>query len=114
MGSFYEGTDPDVDVGGAEQSVELAAAWAIKMDGPVEGSSYSSQWNATQSASSASQSATFATNASNSADSAQSAADQLNSLLLGDLVDVDGTPPAEGDVLTWVAANGRWEPKAPV
>ena len=114
MGSFYEGTDPDVDVGGADQAVELAASWAIKMDGPVEGSSYSSQWNAAASASSAGEASTYATNASNSADAAQSAADQLNTLLLGDLVDVDGTPPTDGYILTWVAANDRWEPKAPV
>ena len=37
----------------ASDFANLAKDWAIKMDGPVEGESYSSQWNATLSAQSA-------------------------------------------------------------
>lgn len=29
---------------------------------------------------------------------------------LGDLLDVQAPVPADGDVLTWVDADGRWEP----
>lgn len=43
--------DPSVDdVQNAQDFSSLSKDWAIKMDGPVEGSSYSSQWNATLSA----------------------------------------------------------------
>ncbi|WP_444897901.1 hypothetical protein [Microbulbifer sp. SSSA005] len=60
---FYHPNDNDpqtVEAQGAQSYVNLAKDWAIKMDGPVQGESYSSQWNATLSAQSAGESAASA------------------------------------------------------
>lgn len=102
MAGFYQGTDPDIDPGNAQQSAELAQDWAIKLDGPVSGTDYSSQYWAQQAATSASEAAA-------SASLALAAAEALQTLGLGDLVDVDVPTPVDGDTLTFVAANGKWE-----
>jgi hypothetical protein len=102
MASFFQGTDPDIDPGSAQESAQLAQEWAIKLDGPVSGTDYSSQYHAQQAAASAAEAAA-------SASLALAAADALQTLGLGDLVDVDVPAPLDGDTLTFVAANGKWE-----
>ncbi|WP_444886705.1 Kelch repeat-containing protein [Microbulbifer sp. JMSA008] len=60
---FYHPNDNDpqmVEAQDAQSYANLAKDWAIKMDGPVQGESYSSQWNATLSAQSAGESAASA------------------------------------------------------
>lgn len=113
MASFFQGTDPDVDPGGASQSAELAKNWAIKADGPVEGSSYSSLYNANVAAGFAGDAATSADLAVQAAGVAQDAADQLGSLVINDLQDVDAAAPNDGDVLVFETASGTWKPAAP-
>ena len=57
---FYHPNSMDPQVVDAEDALDyslISKAWAIKMDGPVEDSSYSSQWNATLSASKAGEAA---------------------------------------------------------
>ncbi|MGL4565297.1 MAG: hypothetical protein ACRCVD_08375 [Halioglobus sp.] len=109
MSSFFQGTDPDVDPGNAQQSAQLAQDWAIKMDGPVEGADYSAEYNASLAATSAGASAASAQAAAQSAQDAADAAADLGSLLLGDLVDVSVPAPADGDILVWSSANSQWE-----
>lgn len=110
MSSFYEGSDPQVDYDGAAQAVALAKAWAIKLDGPVDGSDYSAEYNAQLAADSANASATSATNAKASEDAAAASADRLDSLLLGDLVNVSQDVPQDAAVLTWDEAQQLWVP----
>ena len=114
MASFFQGTDPDVDPGGASQSAELAKNWAIKADGPVEGSSYSSLYNANVAAGFAGDAATSADLAVQAAGVAQDAADALGSLNINDLQDVDATAPNDGDILVFETASGTWKPAPPV
>ena len=110
MSSFYEGQDPDVDTGGAQEAVALGKAWAIKLDGPVDGTDYSSEYNANQSANSAAAAAASAGAANTSAQAAQAAADQLNSLVLADLVNVSNAVPQDGAQLVWNDSAQLWEP----
>ncbi len=108
MAGFFQGTDPDIDPNNAEASAKLAEDWAIKIDGPVSGSDYSSLYNAGLSENSAVASQKSADTAAQAAVDAAASADSLDALLLGDLVDVSATAPTIGDVLTW---NGSmWEP----
>jgi len=106
MASFFQGTDPDIDPGNAQESAILAEAWATKMDGPVQDNSYSAQYNATEANSSALQAASSADAAAASADAAAASAAELNSLALDDLLDVNAPSPTEGDVLTFT--GGQW------
>ena len=110
MSSFYEGQDPDVDPEGAKEAVAQAKAWAIKIDGPVEGTEYSAQYNAGLSKQYRDQSNIFAQNSLESSNRAEEAADKLDSLLVSDLVDVSNTPPEDTAVLAWNEANQLWEP----
>jgi hypothetical protein len=114
MSSFFQGTDPDVDEGGAQASAQLAQDWAIKLDGPVEGTSYSSEYNANQSALAAQNSAASAGAAAASAADAANAAAALGSIILDDITDVNAPSPNDGEVLAWNATSGKWEPVAPV
>jgi hypothetical protein len=114
MSSFYQGNDPDVDYSGAGEAVALAQAWAIKLDGPVEGDNYSSAYNANLAQDSATASAASAGQSAASAAEAAESADKLDSLLLGDLVDVSNMAPADLAVLTWNANNQMWEPSVVV
>jgi hypothetical protein len=114
MASFFQGTDPDIDPGGAAQSAELAKDWAIKADGPVEGSSYSSLYNANIAEGHANDAADSAALSVQAAGVAQDAADQLGSLVINDLQDVDAAAPNDGDVLVFETASGTWKPAAPV
>jgi hypothetical protein len=114
MSSFFQGTDPDVDEGGAAASAQLAQDWAIKLDSPVEGSDYSSKYNANLSTTAANESATSAGLAAASAQAAADAAAALGSIILDDIVDVNAPSPNDADVLTWSTANSAWEPTAPV
>ena len=113
MASFFQGTDPDIDPGNAGQSAELAKDWAIKADGPVEGSSYSSLYNASIAEGHANDAQTSAGLAAQAAGVAQEAADQLGSLYLDDLQDIDAASPNDGDVLVYEAASSSWKPEAP-
>jgi len=114
MSSFFQGTDPDIDEGGAQASAQLAQDWAIKLDGPVEGSSYSSEYNANQSALAAQDSAVSAGASAASAADAANAAAALGSIILDDITDVSAPSPNDGDVLAWNATSGKWESLAPV
>lgn len=64
-GFFHENEiDPlQVEAEDAQSFANLAKDWAIKMDGPVKGASYSSQWNAALSAQSADTATQAATDA---------------------------------------------------
>lgn len=114
MSSFFQGTDPDVDEGGAAASAQLAQDWAIKLDGPVEGSSYSAEYNANLSRTAATESAASAQAAAGSAQAAADSAAALGSIILDDIADVNAPSPNDGDVLAWNATNSAWEPVAPV
>jgi hypothetical protein len=114
MSSFFQGTDPDVDEGGAASSAQLAQDWAIKLDGPVEGSDYSSEYNANLSASSAQAAATSAGQAAASAQAAADSAAAIGSIILDDIVDVNAPSPNDGEVLTWDTATSKWIASAPV
>jgi ribosomal protein S11 len=111
MSSFFQGTDPDVDTGGAAASAQLAKDWAIKLDGPVQGTDYSAQIHAQRAAQASQVAVDSALAADVSAQEAIAAADALNNITLDDIVDVNAPTPNDGDRLTWVAANSRWEPR---
>ena len=113
MAGFFQGTDPDIDPGGAAQSAELAKNWAIKADGPVEGSAYSSLYNANIAEGHANDAADSAALSVQAAGVAQDAADQLGSLVINDLQDVDAAAPNDGDILVFETASGTWKPAAP-
>jgi hypothetical protein len=114
MSSFFQGTDPDVDTGGAQASAQLAQDWAIKLDGPVEGTSYSSEYNANQSALAAQDSAVSAGAAAASAVDAANSAAALGSIILNDITDVNAPSPNDGEVLTWDTGTNNWVASAPV
>jgi hypothetical protein len=114
MASFFQGTDPDVDAGGAQQSAQLAEEWATKLDGPVQDSSYSAHYHANAAATSATNASASASAAASSAQSAADSAAALASLALDDISNVTVPSPNDGDILTWVAANSAWEPVAAV
>jgi hypothetical protein len=114
MSSFFQGTDPDVDEGGAASSAQLAQDWAIKLDGPVEGSGYSSEYNANLSRTAATESAASAQAAATSAQAAADSAAALGAIILNDINDVNAPAPNDGDVLTWDTATSKWIASAPV
>jgi len=114
MAGFFQGTDPDIDAGSAQQSAQLAQEWATKLDGPVQDSSYSAHYHAQAAATSATSARNSSLDAANSAQDAADAVANIGALTLGDLANVSVPEPNDGDVLVWVAANSQWEAAAPV
>lgn len=111
MSSFFQGNDPQVDYGASEYWSTVAKNWAIKLDGPIEGSSYSAQYNANLSLTYAGNSATSAAEAAASAQTCQDIATAIANQTLGELSNVTITDPQEGDVL--VFSSGVWINQAP-
>lgn len=112
MSSFFQGTDPDVDAGGAQASAQLAQDWAIKLDGPVQDTSFSSQYHANAAAASANNAAASASASATSAQEAADAAASIGALVLDDLANVDAPSPTTGDVLAFDGTNWVNQPAA--